>query len=99
MDDPSLERLRRTAHLARLELSEEEARALAPELDAILEHFRALASVDTQGVPPTCGAGELRDVLRADEPRRSGLDERLLEGAPDRRGRHYGVPRTLGGEP
>jgi aspartyl-tRNA(Asn)/glutamyl-tRNA(Gln) amidotransferase subunit C len=99
MDDPRLELLRRTAQLARLALSEEESRTLAPELDAILEHFRVLAEVDTEGVPPCAGVSDLRDVLRPDEPRPSGLDERLLEGAPDRRGRHYGVPRALGGEP
>ena len=98
MTDPKLELLRQTAALARLELTDEEAATLAPQFDAILGHFEVLASLDTEGVPPTLGATALRDVKRADEPRPSGLDERLLEGAPDRRGRFFGVPKTIGGE-
>jgi len=98
MTDPKLELLRQTAALARLELNDDEARALSPQFDAILAHFEVLASLDTEGVPPTLGATDLRDVKRPDEPRPSGLSEALLEGAPDRRERYFGVPKTLGGE-
>jgi len=99
MEEPSLERLRHTAWLARLGLEEQELLSLAPQVEAILAEFAVLGTVDTSGVPPTGGPGDLRDVLRRDEPRPSGLDEALLEQTPDRQGRHHGVPRTLGGHP
>jgi len=94
--DDRLALLRRTADLARLELTDEEAARLAPQFDAILGHFQVLASVDVEGIPPTLGATELVDVKRADEPRPSGPTEALLEEAPDRRDGHYGVPKTIG---
>ena len=97
MSDSQLELLRKTAALARLELSEEEARTLAGEVEAILDHFRILASLDLEGVEPTSGATPLEDVKRPDEPRPSLPVDRTLENAPDRREDFFGVPKTIGG--
>ena len=99
MPDPKLDLLRKTADLARLELTDEEARALAPQFDAILAHFEILAGIDVEGVPPTLGASDLTDVRREDSPRESGPFEALLSNAPDRHGEFYGVPKTVGDEP
>jgi aspartyl-tRNA(Asn)/glutamyl-tRNA(Gln) amidotransferase subunit C len=98
MPESKLELLHRTAALARLELSPEEAAALVPQVDAILAHFEVLSTVDVEGVPPTLGATDLVDVRRSDEPRPPGPSEALLGNAPDRQGEYFGVPKTIGGE-
>lgn len=97
MPESQLELLRRTAALARLELTEEEARTFAGEVEAILDHFRILASLDVEGVEPTLGATPLEDVKRPDESRPSLSVDRTLGNAPDRRGDFFGVPKTIGG--
>lgn len=97
MSDPKLELLKKTADLARLELSEADAEALAPQFDAILAHFEILAGVDVKGVPPTLGATDLSDVKRPDLAGDSGPLAELLENSPDPREGLFGVPKTIGG--
>jgi aspartyl-tRNA(Asn)/glutamyl-tRNA(Gln) amidotransferase subunit C len=96
MPESKLDLLQKTAELARLELNDEQARALGPQFDAILAHFEILAAVDVEGVPPTRGATDLADVRRQDLIQESGPFEALLANAPDRQGEHYGVPKTIG---
>lgn len=95
MSDSGIEVVRAAARLARLELDEEEAGRLGPQFARILDHFRALASLDVEGVEPSSGARELSDLLRPDEPRASRGVERLLAGAPLREERFFAVPKTI----
>jgi aspartyl-tRNA(Asn)/glutamyl-tRNA(Gln) amidotransferase subunit C len=95
MPETPIETLRRTAALARLELTEQEALALAPQFEAILEHFEALTKLDVEDVEPTLGATTLEDVKRADEPRPSLSREAALSNAPDARDGFFGVPKTI----
>jgi len=100
MPEDPLEILRKTAALARLDLDEAQAGALARDLEAILAHFRVLATVDVAGVEPTAAATpSLRDVARPDVPRPGLSADEALFGAPDRRGELYALPETLEGEP
>ncbi len=97
-NDPSStpSRVRETADLARLALSDEECARLEPELDAILEHFKALSELDLEGVEGTATVG-LQDVTRPDEPQPSMDPAPLLEQAPREKDGHYQVPRAVGG--
>ena len=95
MPETPYETLRRTAALARLELSEDEARALAPQFEAILAHFETLTTLDVDAVEPTLGATTLEDVKRADLPRTCLTREQLLANAPDARDGFLGVPKTI----
>ncbi|MFT7667832.1 MAG: aspartyl-tRNA(Asn)/glutamyl-tRNA(Gln) amidotransferase subunit C [Planctomycetota bacterium] len=97
MSDPKLELLKKTAELARLQLSDAEAQSLAPQFDAILEHFEVLSQVDVEGVEPTFGAFGLLDVKRPDVPHESGPFDALLDNSPDRHDEHFGVPKVIGG--
>jgi aspartyl-tRNA(Asn)/glutamyl-tRNA(Gln) amidotransferase subunit C len=97
MDSPELELVKRTAALARLEITDDEARTLAPQFARILEQFQALVDVDVEGVEPMTGATRLSDVTRADEPRPSLARDAALANAPDPRDGFYGVPKTIGG--
>jgi len=93
---PSPSRVRETADLARLGLSDEECARLEPEFDAILAHFHALAELDLEDVEETATVG-LVDVHRPDEPQPSMDPTLLLEQAPTAVKGHYQVPRAVGG--
>lgn len=95
MSETPYETLRRTASLARLELSEDEAQALAPQFAAILKHFEALSKLSVDDVEPTLGATTLEDVKRQDLPRPSLSRESVLKNAPDARDEFFGVPKTI----
>jgi aspartyl-tRNA(Asn)/glutamyl-tRNA(Gln) amidotransferase subunit C len=97
-NDPSQtpSRVRETADLARLGLTDEECARLEPELDAILDHFKALSELELEGVEGTATVG-LQDVTRPDEPRPSMDPAPLLERAPREKDGHYQVPRAVGG--
>ena len=70
------------ARLARLSLSDEEVTRLSTELSAILEHFTALAGIDTEAVEPTAHALPLANVMRADEIAPSLTRSEVLSNAP-----------------
>jgi aspartyl-tRNA(Asn)/glutamyl-tRNA(Gln) amidotransferase subunit C len=55
------------AHLARLELTEEEVEEFAGELSAILEYVEQLQGVDITGLAPTNQVTGLTNVTRKDE--------------------------------
>lgn len=83
------------ALLARLHLEDAEAHALATELGAILDHFTALAAVDTEGVAPMTHAVPMTLRLRADDVAASLPVATALAAAPARDGDLLVVPAIL----
>lgn len=71
--------VQKLAHLARLGLSEEEAKKFANQLEGIVEFFADLQNVDTKGVKPLAQITSLTNALRADEVASSGIEKELLE--------------------
>lgn len=70
------------ARLARIAVTEEEVERLTVQLSGILDHFAALAAVDTEGVEPTAHPLPLANVMRADEVQPSLSREEVLANAP-----------------
>jgi aspartyl-tRNA(Asn)/glutamyl-tRNA(Gln) amidotransferase subunit C len=70
------------ALLARLHLEPDEIERMQHELGAILEHFGALAAVDTQGVAPMTHAVGVDLALRPDIPAVSLETADALRAAP-----------------
>ena len=88
------------ALLARLHLEAPELASLEQELGAILEHFSAIAAVDTTDVPPMTHAVPLDLRLRADEPAPSLSQAEALANAPAKQNDVFLVPAIIGpGEP
>jgi aspartyl-tRNA(Asn)/glutamyl-tRNA(Gln) amidotransferase subunit C len=88
------------ALLARLHLDPSELESLEKELGAILEHFSAIASVDTTDIPPMTHAVPLDLRLRPDEPAPSLPVSEALRNAPAKQGDVFVVPAIIGpGEP
>lgn len=83
------------ARLARLELTGEEIERIGAELSGILEHFAALAELDTDGVEPMTHAVPMELRLRADELEPSLAVERVMAGAPDAVDDCFRVPKII----
>ena len=91
----SLAEVEHVALLARLRLTEDEKRRLTEDLNVILTHFEILQQLDTEGVPPTAHALQLRNVLREDVSRPSLSREEFLREAPEARDEFFVVPRVV----
>lgn len=61
--------IRKAAHLARLNLTEEEVTKFSGQLGQVLEYVEKLKSVDVSGVEPTAHANAVYNVFRSDESR------------------------------
>jgi aspartyl-tRNA(Asn)/glutamyl-tRNA(Gln) amidotransferase subunit C len=91
----NVKQVRWVAHLARLELSDEELSQLTRDLSAILEFVDQLNQVNTDNVEPLAHPLALENVFRADETAPSLTVSEALANAPDRRGDFYGVPAVF----
>ncbi|HEY2332864.1 MAG TPA: Asp-tRNA(Asn)/Glu-tRNA(Gln) amidotransferase subunit GatC [Acidimicrobiales bacterium] len=87
------------ATLARLSLDDEELDRFTVQLAAVLEHADDVASLDTEGVPPTSHPFPLVNVLRDDEVRPSLDRDEVLAAAPAVEDRRFKVPPVLGEAP
>jgi aspartyl-tRNA(Asn)/glutamyl-tRNA(Gln) amidotransferase subunit C len=83
------------ALLARLALEPEELERMQRELGAILEHFEALAAVDTAGVPAMTHAVPMDLRMRADVTEPSLAAELALAATPRRDGDLIVVPSSI----
>ena len=89
------EEVKKVAHLARLELNENEINNHAKQLEKILEYIRQLEKIDTDDVPCTTRAIEVVNVFRKDERRNSDCNEELLELGPSREENFFKVPKII----
>lgn len=83
------------AHLARIQLTPEEAQRFTGQLDEILAYVEKLKSVPVEGIPPTSHVLELSNVFREDRTAPSLSSEAALANAPDREGPFFRVPRII----
>jgi aspartyl-tRNA(Asn)/glutamyl-tRNA(Gln) amidotransferase subunit C len=92
MTEISRELLLHVAHLARLELRDDELARLEVQLNDILASVSKVAELDLSGVPPTSHPLDVVNVWEADEPRPCLSVEDALANAPDREGDFFRVP-------
>ena len=89
------EEVKKVAHLARLELNENEIIDHAKQLEKILDYIRQLENLDTDDVPCTTRAIEVLNVFRKDEKKNSDCTEELLELGPSREDKYFKVPKII----
>ena len=87
--------VRHIASLARIGIPEDEVEVYVDQLSGIIDQFDVLNELDTVGVEPTGHAGELRAVMREDEPADSLTPEETLSNAPCREGEFFRVKAVL----
>jgi aspartyl-tRNA(Asn)/glutamyl-tRNA(Gln) amidotransferase subunit C len=89
------EEVKKVAHLARLELNEDEINNHAEQLEKILKYIQQLERIDTEDVPCTTRAIEVTNVFRKDEKKNSDCTEELLELGPSKEDKYFKVPKIL----
>lgn len=87
--------VRKIAHLARLELTDDEVGRYTQQLDNILNHFQELQSVDTGGVEPTAHTVDMVNVTRPDVARPSLSPEEVVANAPRAEDNMFVVPQIV----
>jgi aspartyl-tRNA(Asn)/glutamyl-tRNA(Gln) amidotransferase subunit C len=92
MTEISRELLLHVAHLARLELREDELARLEGQLNDILAAVSKVAELDLSDVPPTSHPLDVVNVWGEDEPRPCLSVEDALANAPARDGDFFKVP-------
>jgi|APLak6261665767_1056052.scaffolds.fasta_scaffold22602_2 aspartyl-tRNA(Asn)/glutamyl-tRNA(Gln) amidotransferase subunit C len=90
-----LAQVRHVAKLARLALSPEEEARFVTQLSAVLDAVEQLASVDTEGVPPTTFAITSGAHVRADEVKDELPVEVALKNAPQKVGTSFAIPKVI----
>lgn len=91
----TLEQIRWVAHLARLELSENEITGLSRNLNAIVSYVDQLQQLNTDNVEPLAHPLDVKNVFRDDDSAASLPVDDALANAPERRGDYFGVPAVL----
>jgi len=83
------------ARLARISLSDSDVQRFTAQLSGILDHFAALAAVDTDGVEPTAHPLPLSNVMRADNVAPSLSQAEALANAPEKEDGFFRVRAVL----
>ena len=86
------EQLLHVAHLARLELREEDVERLGAQLNDILAAVGKVSELDLSDVPPTSHPLDVVNVWDEDEPWESLPVDEALANAPAREGDAFKVP-------
>ena len=87
--------VKKVAHLARLELNEDEIINHAKQLEKILGYIEQLEKINTEDVPCTTRAIEVINVFRKDEMKNFDCTEELLELGPSREDKYFKVPKII----
>jgi len=91
----SLQEVQRIAELARIGVSDAEARAVQSQLNDIFELIGRMKKVDTEGVEPMSHGQDLELRLREDIVTERDQREQFLSLAPEREQGLYLVPKVI----
>ena len=89
------EEVKKVAHLARLELNENEINNHVEQLEKILDYVKQLEKIDTDDVPCTTRAIEVINVFRKDEKKNSDCSDDILDLGPSREDKYFKVPKII----
>ncbi len=91
----SPQEVQRIAELARIDVSDAEARTIRTQLNDIFELIGRMQKVDTEGVEPMSHGQDLKLRLREDLVTESNRREQFLSLAPEREQGLYLVPKVI----
>jgi aspartyl-tRNA(Asn)/glutamyl-tRNA(Gln) amidotransferase subunit C len=87
--------VRRIARLARIRITDEEARGLQGELSGILDWVKQLDEVDTSGVEPMTRVVPIALKQRADEVTDGNIADDIVRNAPLSEDHFFVVPKVV----
>ncbi|MBO1001198.1 Asp-tRNA(Asn)/Glu-tRNA(Gln) amidotransferase subunit GatC [Pseudogracilibacillus auburnensis] len=91
----SKEDIIRTADLARLVLTDEEAQMYSEQLSEILTFTEKINEINTDDVTPTTNGNQITNVLRKDKPVQWEKQDEALENAPEHEDNQFKVPAIM----
>lgn len=83
------------AWLAHIELSDKEKTLFTEQFNEILDYFKKIDEVDTEGVEPTYHVLDLTNVSRKDRAEPSLTTEEALRNAPKKENKFVKAPRIV----
>jgi aspartyl-tRNA(Asn)/glutamyl-tRNA(Gln) amidotransferase subunit C len=83
------------AHLARLEVNEQETEALVGDMNKILDFMAKLNEVDTENVEPLIYMTNEVNTLREDVVKQETTHDEALLNAPQQDGKYFLVPKVI----
>ncbi|MDI6400514.1 Asp-tRNA(Asn)/Glu-tRNA(Gln) amidotransferase subunit GatC [Balneolaceae bacterium ANBcel3] len=83
------------ANLARLQLSENEAKELLKDMNDILSYMDLLNQIDSTGIPPMEHVTDTTAGFRPDKAHDPLSHELALKNAPDADTNHFRVPKVI----
>ena len=83
------------AWLAHIDLSEKEKALFTEQFNEILDYFKKIDEVDTEGVEPTYHVLDLKNVSRRDETKPSLPTEEALKNVPKKERKFLKAPRIV----
>lgn len=89
------EQVEHVAHLARLNLTDEEKEQMTKDLEAIIDFADQLNALDIENVEPTAHVIPIQNVFRKDEVRESLDRDELLKNAPSQKDGCFSVPKIV----
>jgi aspartyl-tRNA(Asn)/glutamyl-tRNA(Gln) amidotransferase subunit C len=87
--------VRRIARLARIKVTDAEAKALETELSGILDWVEQLGEVDTQGVEPMTRVTPMTLKMRSDVVTDGEIPDAIVANAPAREDHFFVVPKVV----
>lgn len=87
--------VRRIARLARIKITDEEARGLEAELSGILDWVKQLDEVDTRDVEPMTRVVPVELRQREDVVTDGGIPDDVVDNAPMTEDHFYVVPKVV----
>jgi aspartyl-tRNA(Asn)/glutamyl-tRNA(Gln) amidotransferase subunit C len=87
--------VRRIARLARIKVTDAEAKALEGELSGILDWVKQLDEVDTSGVEPMTAVVSTSLKMREDRVTDGGIADDVVANAPAREDHFFVVPKVV----
>ena len=87
--------VRRIARLARIKVTDAEAKALEGELSGILDWVKQLDEVDTTGVEPMTAVVSTSLKVREDRVTEGGIADDIVANAPAREDHFFVVPKVV----
>lgn len=89
------ETVQKLAHLARLELTDDQQEKFRHDLGEILDWVEKLEEVDTANIEPLTNPNEEKVPLREDKADNFFKNHEALKNAPEKDGDYFIVPKVL----
>ena len=87
--------INKIAKLARIKLSEEEARELLKDMNSILDWVEQLNEINTDKVEPLANISSSTLPKRKDEAKDINTSDEILQNSPDKLEGYFAVPKVV----